>query len=162
VPRVVLRLHSALAPEQLMGAMVDFTERRPELWPGLSRKLYEVYEASDTSAAVKEGTSGPPFTVWARERYDWATPWQVSWVVEQSNFCAPGSGVVMTVSPATGGRSDVLIEWQREPFGWRGRIAIPMLVRNDAKMLRGFLERALSHLENQPDLPVYRPPGAPP
>jgi hypothetical protein len=158
MPRVEIRLKSSLAPEQLMGAMLDFTERRPDLWPGLSRKFYEVYEVGDTSARVREGTAGPPFSVWARERYDWSTPWNVTWEVEESNFCVPGSGVSMTVSPSNRG-SNVVIEWQREPSSWRGKLALPMLVRNDGKMLKRFIEKSFAQLEQQSNLPSYRPPN---
>jgi hypothetical protein len=158
--KVELRMQTSLAPEHLMGAMLDFTERRPDLWPGLTRKFYQVYEVGDTFAVIREGTSGPPFSVWARERYDWSTPWRVSWTVEESNFCTPGSGVVMTVSPADGG-SDIFLQWQREPSNLRGRIAVSMVSRNDGKMLRGFIQKGFSHLEKQSDLPEYSPPSAP-
>jgi hypothetical protein len=161
MPRVELRMRTALPPERLMGAMLDFTEARPELWPRLSRKFYEVYEVGETFAVVKEGTAGPPFSVWARERYDWSTPWKVSWTVEESNFCTPGSGVVITVSSSEGGGSDVLLEWQREPTNPRGRIALSMVARNGGKMLRGLIQKAFSHLERQSELPGYRPPSAP-
>jgi hypothetical protein len=158
--KVELRMRASLAPEHLMGAMLDFTERRPDLWPGLAPKFYQVYEVGDTFAVIREGTAGPPFSVWARERYDWSTPWRVSWTVEESNFCTPGSGVVMTVSPADGG-SDVGVEWQREPSNLRGRIAISMASRNEGKMLRGFFQKGLAQLEERSDLPTYRPPSAP-
>jgi hypothetical protein len=79
-------MRTSLAPEHLMGAMLDFTERRPDLWPGLAPKFYQVYEVGDTFAVIREGTAGPPFSVWARERYDWSTPWRVSWTVEESNL----------------------------------------------------------------------------
>jgi hypothetical protein len=160
MPRVEIRMKASLAPEQLMGAMLDFSERRPDLWPGLARKFYEVYEVEGTSAHVKEGTTGPPFSVWARERYDWSTPWKVTWTVEESNFCVPGSGVTMTVSRANGG-SEIFLEWQREPSNWRGKIALPMIARNNGKMLKGFMEKAFSHLEKQPNLPNYQPPSTP-
>jgi hypothetical protein len=157
MPRVELKMKTSLAPEQLMGALLDFTERRPDLWPGLSRKFYEVYEVGDTFARIKEGTSGPPVSVWAREHYDWSIPWRVSWTVEESNFCVPGSAVAMTVSRANGG-SNVLLEWNREPSGLRGKLVIPMVARNDGKILRGFIEKALANLEQERDLPTYRPP----
>jgi hypothetical protein len=159
--RVELRMHTSLAPERLMGAMLDFTERRPDLWPGLAGKFFEVYEVGDTFAVVKEGTAGPPFTVWARERYDWSTPWRVSWTVEESNFCTPGSRVTMTVSPSDRVGSDILLDWQREPLNLRGRIAVSMVARNDGKMLRGFMQKSFANLEQQSDLPTYQPPGGP-
>ena len=30
-------------PEKVIGAMVDFSERRPEIWPNLTARLYRVH-----------------------------------------------------------------------------------------------------------------------
>ncbi len=39
VPHVVVDVESDVAAEQVMAAATDFTERRPELWPNISRVL---------------------------------------------------------------------------------------------------------------------------
>lgn len=156
MPKVHFDIASSLPPEKIMGAMLDFSDRRPDIWPGLARKFYEVYEVGETTATIREG-SGAPFNVWAREHYDWGTPWRVSWTVEESNFCAPGNGVVMTVEPRPDG-SNVHIDWERTPTSIKGKIIIPMVASNGGKRLQGFIKKGFDGLVKQPDLPDYTPP----
>ena len=158
MPRVSFDIGSTLPPEKIMGAMLDFSDRRPDIWPGLARKYYEVYEVVDTTATVREG-SGAPFNIWAREHYDWSTPWRVSWTVEESNFCAAGGGVVMTVTPKAGG-SNVHIDWERTGTTFKGRLITKLVSRNGGKSLKGFIKKGFDSLAKQPDLPAYSPPAS--
>ena len=66
----------AISPALFIAALTDFSDRRPELWPNLDAKYYELHELGDTWAEVTEGTDllGG---VWARERYDWSEPGHV-------------------------------------------------------------------------------------
>ncbi|MFZ2173898.1 MAG: hypothetical protein WAW17_07660 [Rhodococcus sp. (in: high G+C Gram-positive bacteria)] len=32
------------APVKVIGAMVDFSDRRPEVWPALTARLYQLHE----------------------------------------------------------------------------------------------------------------------
>ena len=59
--------------ERFIAALTDFGERRPELWPNLDAKYYQLHELGDTWAEVTEGTDVLG-GVWARERYDWSEP----------------------------------------------------------------------------------------
>jgi hypothetical protein len=95
--RIVLDLDSPCPPERAIDALVDFTDRRPDLWPALAREFYQVASVGETSAEVREGST-KPIRVWAREHYDWSTPGTVRWTVIESNFCTPGSGVAVTVT----------------------------------------------------------------
>lgn len=148
---------STLPPEKIMGAMLDFSDRRPDLWPGLARKFYEVYEVGETTALIREG-SGAPINVWAKERYDWSTPWRVEWRVQESNFSVPGSGVVMTVTPAGTG-AEVRIEWERAGSNVRGKLLVPLLASGNGRMLRKFIKQGFDGLnKHEAELPVYTPP----
>lgn len=157
MPKLSFDFESTLAPEKIMGAMLDFSDRRPDLWPGLARKYYEVYDVGETSATIREG-SGAPFYVWARELYEWSTPWRVSWTVQESNFSTPGGGVVMTLTPRPGG-SNVHIDWERTPSSLKGKILIPLLASGGGKRLKGFLKKGFDSLAKKPDLPSYTPPA---
>src|SRR5205807_4195574 len=86
-----------LSPERVREAYLDFTERRPDIWPGLARDLYKVYTVGEKQAEIQEGST-KPFKVWARERYDWSDPQTVTWTVLESNFSSPGSHVSATVT----------------------------------------------------------------
>ena len=116
--RVHYEFATALPPGEVVAALTDFSDHRPEIWPGLDRARYQVHELGKTWAVVTEGSRRP--NVWARERYDWSVPGRVSWRVEESNFCGPPSGIVASVSPGPGGGSRVLIDWERTPTTVKG------------------------------------------
>ena len=62
----------AVAADEFIAALTDFGPSRPEMWPNLDAKYYELHELGDTWADVTEGSE---FLggVWARERYDWSS-----------------------------------------------------------------------------------------
>jgi hypothetical protein len=128
--RVHYEFATALPPEDVVAALTDFSKRRPEIWPGLDPSRYQLHELGATWAVVTEGSRRP--NVWARERYDWSVPGRVSWRVEESNFCGPGSGIVASIAPDTGGGSRVLIDWERVPTSAKGYlIALAVRVAKD-------------------------------
>ncbi len=122
-------IESNVAPERILAALVDFSERRPDLWPGLNPKEYRVYEVGDTWADVREGNGGP---IWARERYDWSRPGNVTWTVQESGFSRPADFVSADVAPRNGGGSRVHVVWERHATTLPAR-AIVLLIR----LLRG-------------------------
>jgi hypothetical protein len=101
-------------PEAVRAALLDFSEHRPELWPGLPRDQYEIYEIGDTWAEIREGYRGP---IWARERYDWSVPGRVVFTAIDSGFATAGSHVVVDIEPAEGGGSTVHVTWVRRGKG---------------------------------------------
>jgi hypothetical protein len=54
------------SPEKVIGAKVDFSERRPEIWPNLTACLYLVHALSPRTADVTEGTALPGVNIWER------------------------------------------------------------------------------------------------
>jgi hypothetical protein len=143
--RIVLDLDSLCPPRHAIDALVDFSDRRPETWPGLAREFYEVYSVGETSAEVREGST-KPIRVWAREHYDWSTPGTVRWTVRESNFCTPGSGVVVTVTEGPNGGSHVHLEWERHPSNARGRVAIVFMRLLGRQVLRKYIGDVLAKL----------------
>ncbi|MCZ7664958.1 MAG: SRPBCC family protein [Thermoleophilia bacterium] len=120
--RVHYAFDTSLPPEAVVAALTDFSESRPNIWPNLDPTKYQVHEHSQNSAVVTEGNRRP--NIWARERYDWSVPGRVSWKAEDSNFWAPGSGVVATVSASQDGGSRVTIDWKRTPTSLLGYVAM--------------------------------------
>ena len=101
--RVQYEFQTETPPEVVISALTDTSENRTKIWPNLDPAKYKVHEVGDTWAAVTEGSARPD--IWARERYDWSVPGNVSWKAEESNFCAPGSGIVVSVDPVSSGGS---------------------------------------------------------
>jgi hypothetical protein len=105
---------SPLAPECILEAARDFSERRAEVFPAVSMKHMEVHDHSETSADVTEGTRAGPIINWERCDYDWSTPGSVRAPVEDSNIYKPsGSSWEITAAPTDTG-SKVEMIWTRE------------------------------------------------
>ncbi len=149
MPRVELDLETTLPPERVLGALTDFSARRPEIWPGIEPSLYEVYAVGETTADIKEGSKFPGTTVWAKEHYDWSTPGTVKWTVQESNFCTPGSNVSATVSPKEGGGSHIHVVWDRTASSFVGRMAVTMITMTKGKPIAASIKKALDKMEKE-------------
>jgi hypothetical protein len=54
-----LDLETSLPPQQARGALLDFSQRRPQIWTGIEPSLYEVSAVGETTAEIKEGRRRP-------------------------------------------------------------------------------------------------------
>ena len=48
-------VETSAPPDSVREALLDFTPRRPERWPGITPDLYEVYEVRERSAETRRG-----------------------------------------------------------------------------------------------------------
>jgi hypothetical protein len=142
---VELNLETPLSPERVISALTDFSERRPEIWPGLHPSLYEVRSLGDTWAEVKEGSQLPRMTVWAVEHYDWSVPDTVTWTVRESNFCAPGSSVSAQVRLGPGG-SRIHVMWNRTGVRFKGRMIVGMVKLSGGKPVAASIKAGLDKM----------------
>lgn len=140
-------LESSVPPEKVRAALIDFSERRPQLWPGIEPSLYEVYSVGDTTAEIREGTKAPGGAVWARERYDWSDPQTVRWTVMESNFSVPGSYVSATIRPGRDGGSTIHLAWDRTGSTFTGRLACRMVRMTKGKPVAASFKRGLAQIE---------------
>ena len=143
-----MTLASSASPETIRAALLDFSPDRPKVWPGITPDLYEVYDVGETTASIKEGTRLPVMgEFWARERYDWSSPDTISWTVEQSNFCAPGSYMKATIRPREGGGSTIELEWNRTPITTKAKVVSFMIRRTRGKLVSDSFKKALKGIE---------------
>jgi Polyketide cyclase / dehydrase and lipid transport len=147
VPRIEFTVDSNVAPERVLAAAADFSDRRPELWPNISRRYYKVHERGDTWAEATEG-SDLMGGIWARERYDWSTPGAVHATVVDSNVFAGGTWELRAEPNGRGG-SRIQVVNDRRPKG-KGRVAAVMMTFTGKQLLRKQLGRTLAILEGQP------------
>ncbi len=145
--RVEMDIESSLPPERVRAALLDFSERRPEIWPELERDLYEVRSVGETSAVVKEGSKMPGLRIWAVEDYDWSDPQTVRWTVRESNFSTPGSYVAATTHPRPDGGTRVHIEWNRTGSTLAGRIAVRLIAATKGRPIAASIRSALEAME---------------
>jgi hypothetical protein len=148
MPRIAFTVESDVPPKRVLAAATDFTERRPDIWPNLSRKFYKVHERGDTWAEVTEGTEIMG-GIWARERYDWSSPGVVRGTVMDSNVFKSGIWE-LRVEPNGRGGSRVSILNDRKPKG-KGKVAALMMTFVGERLLTKHLEQTLAILEQQPD-----------
>lgn len=144
MPKIEMDVQTTLPPERVLAMLTDFTDKRPDIWPGLSRKAYRVYSVGENTADIREGNA-PPIKVWAREHYEWSGD-TVKWTVVESNFSAPGSYVEAKVTPRDGG-SNVHITWDREGSNAIGRFFVKLIVRAKGKPVVVSVEKALRKAE---------------
>lgn len=143
--RVTLHVEvdSDVAPELIRRALLDFSDRRPDIWPQLDRKTYEVHWVRETSAEVTEGSPFPK--VWSREHYDWSHPTTISWTAVESNFCTPGSHISMDITPnGNSGGSHLVVTWDRTAANLRGRVNLAVVSLGGNRLLRWATRKSLS------------------
>jgi hypothetical protein len=150
MPKVELDVETGASPEAVRAALLDFSDRRPEIWPGIEPSLYEVYTIGDTFADVQEGSKMPGARIWAKEHYDWSASDQITWTVQESNFCAPGSYVSALITPRGDGGSRIHVTWNRTPTSMTGRLATLLIRLTRGKPVAASMRKAFAKLERPP------------
>ncbi len=156
--RFDFELRSQASPEAVRMALLDFTERRPQLWPGLPADQYEVYEVGDTWAEIREGYRGP---IWWRERYDWSAPGIIRWTAVDSGFGALGSSVVWRIESAEDGGSTHRISWDRRGRTAFGKLFIGLMGLTRGHFIRQSIEMGLAAIAAAESSRNAGPPDAP-
>lgn len=149
MPRLEVSSETELEPSQVVAALTDFSAERPKRWTGLSRAHYEVYSVEADHARVREGTKQGPLDIWAIERYDWSTPNVVSWTVEESNFCTPGSYVMATISPRGNGGSRIHCVWERTGTSFKWKLMLAMIKLSRGKAIASSMRRGMTNYEKE-------------
>jgi hypothetical protein len=145
VPTVHVVAKTEVAPDRVLEAARDFSERRAELWPDVHPEHLTIHELGESFAEVSEGNPWPIGYVWERLRYDWSKPGSVKAVVTDSNIFKPGSTWEIRATPAEGG-TRVEIIGVRHLRGFKGRLLAPafplgLAKRTVADHLRHFLSK---------------------
>lgn len=145
MPRIEFSLDTDVSPDDVFAAITDFTDQRPELWPNLSRKFYEVHATGENWA---EATEGSDFMggIWAKERYEWS-PGEIRATVMDSNVFKSGTWE-MRISPRDGG-SHIDVVNRRQPKGAKGRLVTAPLALIGQRVLKKDCEKTLDILREQ-------------
>jgi Polyketide cyclase / dehydrase and lipid transport len=118
---IKFQVESPLDAADVLAALTDFSERRPELWPAIDPNVYRVHDASNGSALVTEGTDVLG-GIWATELYEWDDSNVVRATVQKSNFWHPGGTWELTASARDGGGSVLDVARDRRPKNAKARI----------------------------------------
>jgi hypothetical protein len=99
MPQARVSEHSDLAPEVVLAAGRDFSDRRAQMWPDVHVEHLRVHEVGDNYAEVTEGNPWPIGYVWERLHYDWSEPNVVRGRVVDSNLFKQGSTWELWATP---------------------------------------------------------------
>lgn len=138
--RIEFDLSTDAPPDAVRAALLDFSDHRPERWPGLPAHQYQVYEVGDTWAEIREGYRG---RIWVREHYDWSEPGRIVFTAVDSGFATPGSSVVIDIHPAESGGSNVHVTWERWGKDLFGRLFIGLMALSRGVAIRRSIESGL-------------------
>jgi hypothetical protein len=99
---VSMSMTTPVDPDRVFEAMIDFSDRRPQVWPALHPATYVVHDVGDGWAEVTEGSEPEPVRLsafafrrrstgaWARQRYEWSRDDRVvRWTVVESSWIHP-------------------------------------------------------------------------
>lgn len=139
--RVEFEVESPLSPQEVLSNLVDFGERRPELWPAIDPAVYRVHELGEGWAEVTEG-SDVFGGIWARERYDWSQPGVVQATIQDSNFWHPGGTWALRAEPGANGGSRLTVVRDRRAKNAKARVLEALLRVAGARMLASELRKA--------------------
>ena len=143
--RIHYEVDGDIPPERFVGALTDFSDDRPALWPNLSAEFYAVHDRGDTWADVTEGTDVAG-GVWGRERYDWSEPGIVRLTLVESPSFVPRTVIEYRVSGLPDGRCRVSVDFHRIARGWRGRLVGVVVQLAGARRFSGDLRETLARL----------------
>jgi len=147
MPHVVVDLDSDVSAERVLAAATDFSERRPELWPNISREFWQLHERGPNWA---EATEGSP-AVWARERYEWSGN-QVVGTTQDSNVFRAGGTWTLIVEPRDGAGSHIRVTLERR-FKGKGWLFYPAVTLFGRRMFKRNLQKTLTVLANTDPTP---------
>lgn len=147
--RIHYEIDGPVAPERFIAALTDFSDRRPQLWPGLDAKFFKVHAVGDTWAEVTEGTDVLG-GVWARERYDWSQPGLVRLTLVESADFRTGTVTEYRVSPGPSSGCHVTVDFRRIARSRRGRLVGVVVQLTGARRFGGELRVALDRLARMP------------
>jgi hypothetical protein len=98
-----LSFQTSVPPERLFAAATDFSERRPDFWPNITRKQYRVFSVGDHTAEVEEGTT----PVHHRYKYEWTDDGVIRATTTHATVMTAGSTWELRVRPRDGAGSHV-------------------------------------------------------
>jgi len=143
MPTVRFRLTTSVSPERVFGALVDFTDRRPTVWPRIDHNHFRVHGQGPGWADVTEGNA----LAWERNRYEWNAPaGDVTVTSVESDTWAPGSQWLYRLQPTPTGGTDVEVTVVRRGRGPRGLMIGTLISWFGARLLRSDMEKVLARI----------------
>lgn len=146
MPTIRFEATTPLAPQRVLQALTDFSDRRPQLFRNIDRTHFQVHGEGPDWADVTEGN----VLAWERNRYDWdQAAGTVTVKTVESDSWAPGSRWQYGLHPAADGGTRIEVEVVRIPRTLRGRLIALGLPLAGSRVLRADLQNLLAQIANQ-------------
>jgi hypothetical protein len=143
MPTVRFELTTDLPPDRVLGALTDFGDRRPDVWPNIDHSHFRVHGLGPGWADVTEGNA----LAWERNRYEWdATAGAVTVTAVESDTWAPGSQWRYRLQPTAAGGTQVDVTVVRTGRGLRGLLIGAIITRFGVRMMRSDMEKVLARV----------------
>ena len=142
MPTVHFQLATDLAPEAVLSALTDFSDRRPDLYRNIDRSHFRVHGRGPGWADVTEGN----VLAWERSRYEWdAASGLVTVKTTESDSWSPGSRWEYRLRPGAAGGTQIDVTVVRNARTLRGKLIALGLPLLGVRVLRSDLQNVLSH-----------------
>ena len=136
------RVLTDMAPQAVLEALIDFSDRRPDLYRNIDRSHFRVHAQGPGWADVTEGN----VLAWERNRYEWdAAVGTVTVKTTESDSWAVGSRWEYRLRPTPTGGTQVDVTVVRNARTLRGKLIALGLPLMGARVLRADLENVLAH-----------------
>jgi len=136
------RVDTALPPPAVLDALVDFSDRRPDLYRNIDRSHFRVHGQGPGWADVTEGN----VLAWERNRYEWdAAAGTVTVKTTESDSWLPSSRWEYRLLPTPTGGTQVDVTVVRNARTVRGKLIALGLPLMGVRVLRSDLENVLAH-----------------
>ena len=147
MPTIRFEVTTALPPDRVLGTLIDFSDRRPLMWPNIDTSHFRVHGQGPDWADVTEGN----VLAWERNRYEWNTEaGEVSVRALESDAWAPGSRWQYKLLPTPTGGTRIDVTAVRTPRSLRGRLIAMGLPIFGRRVLKSDMEKVLERLGRGP------------
>ena len=143
MPTVRFQLTTDVPRDRVLGALTDFSDRRPEIWPRIDHAHFRVHGQGPGWADVTEGNA----LASERNRYEWnASAGEVTVTAVESDTWAPGSQWRYRLQPSSTGETQVDVTVVRNGRGLRGKLVGALVGGFGARVLRSDMEKVLARI----------------
>ena len=143
MPTIRFQVLTDLPPDRVLGALIDFSDRRPTIWPNIDHGHFRVHGQGADWADVTEGNA----LAWGRNHYQWnAAAGEVTVTAVESDTWAPGSQWRYRLASTANGGTDVEVTVVRNGRGPRGMVIGALITWFGRRMLRSDMEKVLARV----------------
>jgi hypothetical protein len=143
MPTIRFQVFTDLPPDRVLTALIDFSDRRPIVWPNIDHAHFRVHGQGPDWADVTEGNA----LAWERNRYEWnAAAGELTVTAVESDTWARGSQWRYRLFSTDSGGTRVDVTVVRTGRGPRGMLLGALISGFGRRILRSDMEKVLARV----------------